>query len=288
MTSRALDRAAGFLQTHARALEQRLFDRAFRDGNRQPVIDAVLSYRNDDGGFGKALEPDLRATSSQPVFLHFALLALREGGASSLPDADRTCAWLASVSTDGGAVPYILPVALDSPHAAHWNSAHGLEPSLHATAGVAAGLLSLGVVGEWLSRASEWCLGEIADTPEYSGHRMLNVLDFLGQLPPSAEVERQWSRTTERLFESDYVAMQTPLRVYGLRPLHFAPTPDCRARALFSSEVIARHLDDLLSQQQTDGGWPITWDPPPGSAVDEWRGRWTLDALMVLRAYGRL
>ena len=37
-----------------------------------------------------------------------------------------------------------------------------------------------------------------------------------------------------------------------------------------------------------DAGLSIFWEPPGPAAVEEWRGRWTLDALLTLRAYGRL
>ena len=48
------------------------------------------------------------------------------------------------------------------------------------------------------------------------------------------------------------------------------------------------HLDALASRQHDDGGWPIAWTPPSPAAEFEWRGRWTLEALLCLRAYGRI
>jgi hypothetical protein len=283
-----LDRAAEFLLTHARLLERRLFELSFQNGDPDAALRAVLSYQNPDGGFGHAMEPDLRASSSQPVFVHFALSALREAGLPGPPLGGRMCAFLGSVSTADGALPYILPDALEHPRADHWQGDYGLTPSLHATAGVTAGLHALGVRHEWLDRATEWCLREISGQPEYTGHRMLNVLDLLQSMRTLPERSALWESVTSRLFEADYVLMETPVRTYGLTPLHFAPTPISPARGLFSDEVIERHLDDLAARQQEDGGWPIHWSPPAGSATDEWRGRWTLDALVALRAYGRI
>jgi len=280
-----LDRAAGFLAAHARLLERRLFEVAFLDGDPALALQAIVAYQNPDGGFGHALEPDLRTPCSQPVFVHFALSAMREAGADGKAAGERACSFLASVARDDGAIPYIVSNALDHPHAAHWSSDHGLAPSLHATAGVAAGLHAFGVRHEWLDRATAWCLREIAGAPEYSGHRMLNVLDLLRNLPDQSAL---WDRVTGRLFEADYVLLKTPVETYGLTPLHFAPTPDSPTRVLFADDLIEAHLDDLASRQMDDGGWPIHWAPPAGSATDEWRGRWTLDALRVLRAYGRL
>ena len=78
-TSSILERAAGFVEGHARLLERRLFDAAFRGAASEDAVRAVLAYRNPDGGFGHALEPDLRVASSQPIHVHFALSALRDG-----------------------------------------------------------------------------------------------------------------------------------------------------------------------------------------------------------------
>ena len=80
----------------------------------------------------------------------------------------------------------------------------------------------------------------------------------------------------------------TPVSEYGIRPIQYAPSPDHWLRAFFADDLIDRHLDDLASRQQDDGGWPISWEPPDGAAALEWRGVWTLEAVRTLRAYGRL
>jgi hypothetical protein len=71
-------------------------------------------------------------------------------------------------------------------------------------------------------------------------------------------------------------------------PLHFAPTPDSFWRQLFDDRQLEGHLDRLLADQQSDGGWAITWEPPGAAATIEYRGMETLRALRVLKAYDRL
>jgi hypothetical protein len=61
------DAAADFLAASARVLDRRVFERLFSGGAAAPVRDAVAAYRNADGGFGHALEPDCRAAASQPA-----------------------------------------------------------------------------------------------------------------------------------------------------------------------------------------------------------------------------
>src|SRR5207237_6200094 len=81
MTSPDIEAAEQFLAANARVLERRRFERLFRGGDAGPVRDAVAAYRNPDGGFGHALEPDGRCPGSQPLAIDFALpLPLAAGG----------------------------------------------------------------------------------------------------------------------------------------------------------------------------------------------------------------
>ena len=71
--------AAVFSAASARVLDWRRFQRLFQDGPAAPVRDAVAAYRNEDGGFGRALEPDGRVPGSQPAAKEMALRALDIG-----------------------------------------------------------------------------------------------------------------------------------------------------------------------------------------------------------------
>lgn len=283
-----LARATEFLSTNARLVERRVFERTFGDGPADAVALAVRAYRNADGGLGHALEPDLRTPASQPIFVHAGMTILREASANDASLVADACVYLAGIARADGAIPYALPDAAAHPRASHWNGDFAFAPSLLATAGVAGSLHALGARHEWLDRATSWCFAEIAGHPVYSGHRMLNVMELLRHAPDRDRAAPLWKHATSRLFESDHVVMKTPITSYGLSPLRFAPSPDAPARALFADSVIEEHLDHLMAQQEADGGWPIFWEPPGPAAVCEWRGRWTLDALLVLRAYGRV
>ena len=56
---------------------------------------------------------------------------------------------------------------------------------------------------------------------------------------------------------------------------------------LFSPELLGAHIDHLMDQQQDDGGWPLTWEPPSPAAELEWRVT-TSRALATLQEYGAI
>ena len=98
------DAAAAFISANARVVDRRRFQRLFGGGPAGPVRDAVAAYRNDDGGFGHALEPDCRAPASQPLAVEMALRILDEADAWDEALVRGACDWLAAVApAEGGA-----------------------------------------------------------------------------------------------------------------------------------------------------------------------------------------
>ena len=74
--------AESFIWRAARLLDRHRYALLFADGSAEPVLDALRGYRNPDGGFGHALEPDLLCPASQPAPTLHALDVLNEAGAA--------------------------------------------------------------------------------------------------------------------------------------------------------------------------------------------------------------
>lgn len=75
---------------------------------------------------------------------------------------------------------------------------------------------------------------------------------------------------------------------YGVTPLQFAPTPDSHWAPLFTEAQLEAHLDRLIADQQPDGGWALTWEPPGQASTLAYRGIVTVGALRTLKAFNRL
>jgi hypothetical protein len=277
--------AEQFMLREGRLLERRLFAWRFRNRSAEAVASALFAFRNDDGGFGNALESDLRGPSSQPVPLERALEMLDEVHRFDTEVARRACDWLVSVSNDDGGVPFVLSSVEDGPHAPWWES-NG-ESYVNPTAGIAGLLHKHGVDHEWLAPATAYCFDALAELNRVGPDDAISVLTFLEHVPDSARANDVFARLGERIL-TELVALDPTAEGYVKTPLEFAPRPDRLGRRLFDDATIEKHLDALEAKQQDDGGWPITWEPPSTAAVSEWRGVWTFKSLSVLRNYGRL
>jgi hypothetical protein len=283
------DAAHQFLWTHARLLERRIFEHRFLRGSADAVERAVDAYRNADGGFGQALEPDCRTPHSQPEATRWALAVLAATGRRSEERA-RSCAdWLASVAAPGGGVPFCLASALPYPRAPWWQPSS--DPDLNPTGRLVALLRPFARGHAWIERAAAWCweqVGKALPENQYQAHA---IAEFLLAEPDRERARPLLDALGAALGAGQIVPIDPgapPRSPDTHTPLHFAPAPDHPLRRFFPDRVLDGFLDRLRSEQQQDGGWPIDWPAPGATAVHEWRAIRTLEALETLAAYGRL
>jgi hypothetical protein len=285
--------AAGnrFLLSQARLLEGRLFATCFRGGPAARVVDALRGYQNDDGGFGHALEPDKRCPFSLPVDVEIAFQALATAGTVDHGMVTRACGFLARAAEEagaGGAVPLAFPVIESFPRAVHW-AEWTYEPGLNPTAGLVGLLYQLGVDHPWRSAGTAYCWQQLeAGALPGDAHALKEVLVFLEHVPDRNRADQHAAALASNLAGIPMFHLDPDAPGYGLSPLDVAPLATSRWRALFTDAQIGAHLDRLQKDQQADGGWPITWEPPSQAAICEWRGVVTLGALRTLTSYGRL
>ncbi|MGI8941025.1 MAG: hypothetical protein ACR2H7_03890 [Actinomycetota bacterium] len=57
---------------------------------------------------------------------------------------------------------------------------------------------------------------------------------------------------------------------------------------MFDDDIVHRHLDHLVEAQKDDGGWMFNWQTWNEATTQQWRAILTIEALLTLRAYGRL
>jgi hypothetical protein len=281
------DAAAGFMAGHARVIDRRVFQRLFQDGPAGPVRDAVAAYRNDDGGFGHALEPDVRTPASQPAATEMALRIMDLTDEWDTAMVTAAIDWLASIAPAEGGTAFAEPSVADGPHAPWWVPAEGHPASLIQTGQITGLLYARGFSHPWLDRATELMWARIGALTEPNSYEMFGVLSFLENVPDRSRAQAAFDRVGPLLFERNLVALDPEAAGDIQTPLDFAPLPDSIARALFDDATIATHLDHLAAAQRDDGGWMFNWLAWSPAAEADWRGFLTVDALRILRANGR-
>jgi hypothetical protein len=281
------DAAAGFMAAHARVLDRRIFQRLFQGGAPGPVRDAVAAYRNEDGGFGHGLEPDVRTAASQPAATEMALRLMDLTGEWDTTMVKDAIDWLAAIAPAEGGAAFAEPSVADGPHAPWWVPAEGYPASLIQTGQIAGMLYARGFSHPWLDRATSLMWERIGTLTEPNGYEMFGVLAFLQHVPDRSHAQTAFDRVGPLLLERNLVALDPQAAGEVQTPLDFAPLPDSIARALFDDATISAHLDHLAAAQRDDGGWMFNWLAWSPAAEADWRGFLTVDALRVLRANGR-
>jgi hypothetical protein len=270
-----LDKAARFVAENARLLDRHRHAALIAQGPRAPVVAALRAYRNDDGGFGHALEPDLRAPTSQPGATLYALEILAELDAFDDPLAAGAIEWIPTIADEDGGIPSVVGDVDRWPHAPWWQP----EPASFLTAALAAVLYEGGAHTEWRDRASAWTWEQVSSSGFDSPYRWHYFVSFLDHVDHGERAAQELARIREPL---------QPLVKDEHTPLAYSPWPHLRSRALFTPEQIERALDELEAGQAEDGGWTFPWPQwSPGATLD-WRGSVTVRALQLLKGNGRL
>ena len=288
MTTHDLDAAVRFLADHARVLDRRRFERLFLDGDAAPVRDAVAAFRNSDGGFGHALEPDGRMPASQPAAVAMALDTLDEADAWDEELVAGACEWLAANAPREGGASFVEPGVERWPRAPWWEVEEGRPASLFTTGKIAATLYARHVEHRWLDGATDLLWRRIDELDDPGPYAFRGLLKFLEHVADRDRADQAVERVGRLLFDRDMVALDPDTEGEVHTPLDFAPTPDSIARRLFDEATIEAHLDHLAGSQANDGGWTFNWPAWSPVAASEWRGSRTVDALRTLRANGRI
>jgi hypothetical protein len=286
-----LSRIQDFIASNARLLDRRRVELAVGAGDPEATLAVLAGYRNTDGGFGWALEPDSRAPVSQPVAALHAFEVFEEVAPSTSPLAAGLLDWLDGIAVDVGALPFALPGGATAGSAPMWGTADTQSPSLHMTCVV----LSIAhrvarhdpevAAHPWLRRATDWAMREIAGL---EGPSDAIEFRYVLQLLDALDARDELKRLGMHLPPNGTMAVTGGKPGEAMRPLDFSPEPDRPIRDLLDPQAIEADLDRLDAEQHDDGGWDVDWKHWSPAGGLEWRGWATVRAVRILRANGRL
>lgn len=290
----SFNRAQRFIYENARLLDRRRFEYHFGQGSKAAVIKALTGFQNEDGGFGQALEPDIRCPHSQPVPTEVALSIMQE-----IDEYDRELivgigSYLKSVTVgDTGGFPLIQTSANEYPHAPWWTVADDRHASINPTGHILGYLMKQHTVPEltreeWFQQAEQfmWNQLEAADNEGY--HSNIQYISFLIAHPDKERAVRALQKVNEWLQLPGVIERNTKAEGYVHKVLDWAPTRDSYCAQFVTEEETEEHLQSLVEEQQEDGGWPISWPAVSPAGEMEWRGYVTVNRLLTLKSYGWL
>ncbi|MPZ74776.1 MAG: hypothetical protein GEU74_16440 [Nitriliruptorales bacterium] len=283
--------AVAFVASNGRVLDRRRLHHLLGDGDAAGVIAALDGYHNNDGGFGWALESDLRSPESQPVAAMHAFEIIAGIAPTVTPRAVELCDWLQRHTIDNNGVPFALPIGNPAGCAPWWKDADTTAPSLHITAAVAAKAHLVArhdpavASHPWLGATTEWCLERIAGITKPNSHELLFSLLFCEAASDThPEATGLLEHIGEHLPDHGVVAVDGGIEGEVFHPLDFSPNPGRPLRRLFPDHVIAADLDRLEADQRDDGGWDVNFRSASPVGLLEWRAYATVNAIIILRA----
>jgi hypothetical protein len=261
----AFNRAKVFLASEARKLEWHLFGFHFdeRGGSKEKVVEELKRYQNLDGGFRRALEPDLLMEDSSVVATKFALQILIDiqAPAQERLVQDGIAYLLDNFDKEKGVWPLVTNKVMDAPHASWWD-VEGLEEEFgsflaNPKASVLRCFLEYQelVPQDLIDSVSETLMEHFERLPVKM--RLFDAMSFLLLL----QANRLGDENRERLvskFEKTGTAIVSSnpkeWQSFTVMPLWLAPSPSAPLADVLD-EATQRNLDYELENQNSDGSW---------------------------------
>ena len=299
LTQEDLQRARAFVDAFGREVDRRMLAFDLGEGSADAVIDGLGTYQNSDGGFGKALEADLRMDASSVITTTVAFQYLRRVGA---PDDNALVRGgirylLDTYDADARTWPIIPPEVEDAPHAPWWNY-EGIEKRFE---------------GFKLNPAAE-ALGYFLDYPDDVPAKLLPVLTetVLARIDSKQDKVDMFDLACSiRLAETaslpenarsaliprieaaaENVVDRSPEKwsSFSAKPISLAESPESLLAHMLDADI-QRNLDYEIDHQGADGAWvPYwTWEGDAWQQAErDWKGHLTVNMLRTLRAFDRI
>jgi len=266
-----LEQACQWLREHGRPIDQALVEFAVSN-DPAPVLADLSMYQNSDGGFGQALEPDVRLADSSVLATTIALQILTQcnveasdhlvRGAMGYLDAafdEQTRAW-----------PIVPNNVTEAAHAPWWQVRPPGECLINPRAEIVAYMYVWpeNSDGQLRTKLTAELMKTLADATTLEMHDVL-VFNRLLRTPNFPRQEhRQQSEHFYALAKSLVATTPEEWQSYGLTPLSLIDAPD-HPLAAPMDHALRDNFQHLNRTQCEDGSWasPWTWH---GAFDDKW------------------
>lgn len=287
LTKEAFARAREFIYKNARPLDRSLFSYLFEEGSRDDVAEELSKLQNSDGGYGHALESDIRLKASSPIVTSVGLQYCKVIDATADEEiVSKAIQYLLSTyDNDHGYWPNTFIDVNDEPHAPWWSLEEVKPPTEDSWANPSAELAgyihrySSLVPKDFITSLNQRLVGNIKSSEYIEGLYKVMCWERAYKEFPEP-LQSMAADKIRRTFKRDAPYTQEDLgeiRIFWL-------VPDTDAILLAYPGNVYNLMDRELESQADDGGWWPTWkwgqyeDVWP-IAEKEWAGKITLHCL---------
>lgn len=297
------EKTKDFIFQHGRKLEQKLFEFHFESGSASQVLKVLADYQNEDGGFGHALESDLRTLLSSVIATCQGFNVYQEINVFN----DKSIVGkaidylLENFDSENNVWPIIPAAASDSPHAYWWASKdleerfdhYKINPTITVVAHLHnhSELVPVDKLEEFLDLAMKR-LDYLSDQSDiYVLYSYMNLI-AAEKLPGNikATVQHQICECLLEIIETD------PKKWSGhcMTPIQAVKNPQSPFVDAIPPDLLQKSLDHEINSQLDDGSWPVSWTweeiyPQDWKkAEQEWKGYLALQRLKMFRSFGRI
>ena len=293
-----LEKTSLYLKNNARPVDYALFEYHFQSGSPEKVLDEIAAFQNEDGGFGKALEPDLRLPKSTPLATCMAFQIIKEIDANETNEVvKRALEYLVNTcDPDRKGWPIVAPEVDKHPHAPWWTyrAAMGHFGWGNPSAEILGFLILYNVEGveEMVTSLKEMALKRLGEMDPESFHEVFNF-KALYEMADS-DLQEELRKPLADLIKGAASTNPDEWAGYVATPLKFVHSPEDPFVDLFEAKLLEKNLDFLAGQIVEGDHWEPNWDWSGNypevweQAKVEWSGRLTVQNLQLLKNFGRI
>ncbi|OZM56301.1 hypothetical protein CIB95_12870 [Lottiidibacillus patelloidae] len=290
-----------FILNFARPLDRSLFIFNFKTINKDEVVVELMKYQNEDGGFGKAIEPDFRLPGSSPMATTIAMQYVNElQVAPTHPIIKDAINYFLNTYDQEQKRWFTVPEEVNNyPHAPWWHvnketKNAGVESNwANPNAEIVSYLVQYSelVPSTFLQEVLDLALMKFSDDiHKMEMHDLLCYIRLFEVLPNEKypiEINKLVSRVQE-VVQTTTDAWEN----YGPKPLTFAPTPKSLLYPFLKDEIevnIQYEIKHLNERGYCEPNWAWgQYDQDWLKAKEEWKGYLTVKLMKSLKEYGYL
>lgn len=293
-----LERAIKWLYRNGRPLDVARYELLFLNKSNELAISALLSYQNDDGGFGHGLEPDSQNPFSTPIQTWMAFEIIEELNLDkNHPLIRKTIDYLINKAPmKDGLYLATVPTNNSYPHAPWWQySPEGCVWGYNPTIAIAGFIYKYGLDKDEKTYAEKIinnAINVFNEKPSDNMHEIRAFLEMINYVQDLSEFNNYKVFLERMVKQIDYTLEKNSdlwFKTYCVRPLQYFDKPKGFAYSQFQ-DLAKKEAEMIIDSLNKDGIWDTTWQwenykEAEVIAMRDWKSSLIIGYLKMLKAY---